>query len=52
MLAAARTIFLELEPIRIVAAILLCSIVPLFAVTALKRNDRADIFLLGCHLAT
>ena len=45
-----RTVFVELQPIRIVAAILFGCVIPLFTVVTLKRNDRADIFLLGSHL--
>jgi hypothetical protein len=45
MLLAARAVLIELQPIRIVAAILLGDVVPLFAVITLKRNNRAGIFL-------
>ncbi len=50
--AAARAVLVELQPIGIVAAILFGGVIPLFAVIALKRNDWADIFLLGSHLTT
>jgi hypothetical protein len=46
MLPATRTVLVELQPVRIVAAILLGGVVPLFAVIALQGNDRADILLL------
>jgi len=52
VLLAARAILVKLQPIRIIAAILFGGVVPLFAVTALKCNDRADVFLLRSHLAT
>jgi hypothetical protein len=52
MFLAARAIFLELHPIRIIAAILLGGVIPLFAVITLERNDRADIFLFGSHCTT
>ncbi len=43
---ASRAKLAELQPIRIVATILLGGVVSLFAVIALKRNDWANIFLL------
>jgi hypothetical protein len=46
MLPAARAIFIELEPVWVVAPILLGRVVPLLAFITLKRNDRADILLL------
>jgi hypothetical protein len=49
MFLAALAVLIELHPIGIVAAILFGGVVPLFAVIALKRNDRADIFLFGSH---
>jgi len=49
MLAAARAIFIELKPGRIVAAIFLCCVVSLLAIVALQRNHRANIFLLRSH---
>jgi hypothetical protein len=52
MLPAARAVLVELQPVGIVAAILLGRIIPLLAVIALKCNDRADILLLGSHLTT
>jgi hypothetical protein len=51
MLAATRTILVEFHPIGIIAAILLGGVIALLAVIALQRNYRADIFLLGSHLA-
>jgi hypothetical protein len=47
--AAARTVFLEFHAPRVIAAILLGNIVPFFALRAGKNNNRADIFLFGCH---
>jgi hypothetical protein len=52
MLAATRTILIELHPIGIVTAILFGGVIALFAVIALKRNHGANIFLLGCHFTT
>ena len=49
---ATRAKLAELEPIRIVAAILLGGVIALFAVIALKRNYGTNIFLLGCHFTT
>ena len=49
MFLAARTKLAELKTIRIVTTILLGGVIALFAVTALKRNDRTNIFLLGSH---
>ena len=46
---ATRAKLAELEPIRIVAAILLGGVVALFTITALKRDHGANIFLLGRH---
>jgi len=45
MLPAARTIFVELQPVRIIVAVLLRRVVSLLTFTALQCNDRADIFL-------
>ena len=50
MLATVIAVFLELKPVRIVAAILLRGVVAILALTALQRDDRPDIFLLGSHL--
>ena len=49
VLSATRTVLIELQPVRIVTAILLGGVVPLLAVIALKRDHGADIFLLGSH---
>jgi hypothetical protein len=49
MLAAARTIFIELQPVRVVATIFLCGIVSLLTIVALQRNDGANTFLLRSH---
>lgn len=46
---AARAKLTKLKTIRIVTAILLGGVIALFAIAALKRNDRANIFLLGSH---
>ncbi len=52
MFLAARAIFVELQPIGIVAAILFGGVIPLFAIVTLKCNNRADVFLLGSHFTT
>jgi hypothetical protein len=49
MFSAVRAKLAELKPIRIVAAILLGGVISTFTVVALQRNDRPNIFLLGCH---
>jgi len=49
MFSAVRAKLAELKPIRIVAAILLGGVISTFTVIALQRNDRSNIFLLGCH---
>ena len=49
MFPAVRAKLAELKPIWIVATILLCSVISTFTVIALKRNDRSNVFLLGCH---
>ncbi len=46
---ATRTKLTKLKTIRIVTPILLGSVITLFAVIALKCNDRTNIFLLGSH---
>jgi hypothetical protein len=46
---ATRTELAELEPIRIVAAILFGGVISLFAITALERDHRANIFLFRSH---
>jgi hypothetical protein len=46
---AARAVLSELQPIGIVAAILLGRVIPLLAIIALECNDRADILLLRSH---
>jgi hypothetical protein len=50
VLAAARTILVEFQPVGIVATILLGDVIALLAFIALQRNYRADIFLFGSHL--
>ena len=49
VLFATRTKLAELEPIRIVAAILFGGVISFFAITALKRDHRANVFFLGSH---
>src|SRR3989304_9011918 len=49
MFPATRAKLAELKTIRIVATILLGGVIPLFAIIAFKRNDRSNVFLLGCH---
>jgi hypothetical protein len=46
MLPAVRAEFLEFQPVRIVAAILLSGVIPILALAALQRDHRADVFLL------
>ena len=46
---ATRAKLAELEPIRIVAAILLGGVVPILALITLECNHRPDIFILS-HL--
>jgi hypothetical protein len=52
VLAATRAVLVEFHPIGIVTAIFLGGVIALFAVIALQRNYRADIFFLGSHLTT
>ena len=49
MFPTARTKLAELKTVRVVPSILFCSVISLFAVIALEGNDRANVFLLGCH---
>jgi predicted membrane protein len=49
MFSAPRAKFLKFDPIWIVAPILLGGIVPFFAIAALKRNHRANVFLFRSH---
>src|SRR5512138_1122775 len=49
VLLAARTKLAKLHAIRVVPSVFLCCVISLLALTALQRNDRANIFLLGCH---
>jgi hypothetical protein len=46
VLSAARAKLAEFHAIRIIATIFLGRVVSLFAIIALKCNDRANIFLL------
>ena len=46
VLAAARTELAELQPIRIVAAILFGGVISLLAVITLQGNNRANILFL------
>ena len=46
MFFAARAVFLEFQPVRIVTTIFLGGVVPLFTFITLKCNDGADIFFL------
>ncbi len=39
-------VLVELKPVRIVAAVLLGNVIPLFAVVTCQDNDRADVFPL------
>jgi len=48
MFLAPRTILFQLHPVWIVTTILLCRIIPLFALSAFQRYNRADTFLF-CH---
>ena len=52
VLSAARTVLLEFQTIRIVAAILLGGVIAFLAVTTLQGDHRANIFLLGCHFTS
>jgi len=45
MLTAARAKLLEFKPIRIIAAILFGGVISILAIAALKRNNRANVFL-------
>jgi hypothetical protein len=49
MFSATRTKLAKLKTIRIVAAIFFSCVISLFAFITLKRNHRANIFLLRCH---
>jgi hypothetical protein len=44
MLAAAITELIELEPVRIIAPVLLGGVITFLAIVALQRYHRADIF--------
>src|SRR5512139_3100765 len=48
VLAAARTVLVDLQTIRIIAPILLRGVITLLAHGAGKRNRRANIFLSHC----
>src|SRR5512143_2183588 len=50
VLSTMRTVLLELQPVRIVATILLGRVVPILAIAALQRDHRTNVFLLGSHL--
>src|SRR5258706_11029694 len=52
MLPAVWAILIKFQTDRIVTTILYGSVVPLFAIAALQRNDRADIFLFRSHALT
>src|SRR5688572_11627887 len=43
---ATRTKFAKLKTVRVVSAVLLSSVISLFAVVALKRNHGSNVFLL------
>jgi hypothetical protein len=49
MFPAGGTILFEFQTARIVTTVLFGRVIPLFAVAALQRNDRADIFLFSSH---
>ena len=49
VLAAARAVLVDLQTIRVVAPILLGSVITLFAVTTLKSNNWTNILLFGGH---
>jgi len=49
MLTATGTIFIEFQPVWIVAAIFFACVVSLLAVVALQRYDRANAFLFRGH---
>ncbi len=49
VLFASRAKLAELEPIWIVATILLGGVISLLAITTLKSDHRANVFLLGSH---
>jgi hypothetical protein len=44
MLPAGITKLVEFQPVRIIAAILLCGVIPTLAIVALQRDHRADVF--------
>ena len=50
VLSTTRAVFVKLQPIGIVATILLGDVITLLAIVTLQCNYRADIFLLGSHL--
>jgi prepilin-type processing-associated H-X9-DG protein len=52
MLLATRTVFIEFQPIGIVAAILFGGVISLLAFAALQRDDRANVLFLGSHVTT
>ena len=49
MLPATRAILLKLQPVRIVASILLRYVIAFFTVIACQDDNRADIFLFRSH---
>ena len=44
--SATRTELAELKTVRVVTTVFLSSVISLFAIVALKRNHRSNIFLL------
>jgi len=50
VLAAARAVFLQFHPPRVVAAVLLSCIIPFLTLGASQGNDRTNVFL-GCHFS-
>jgi hypothetical protein len=52
MFLATRAILAQFHAARVITAIFLGGVIPLFTITALKRDHRADIFFLGSHLTT
>ena len=49
MFFATRAKLAKLEPIRIVTSILFGGVIPLFTITALKRDYGANVFLFRSH---
>ncbi len=49
MFLATRTVLIEFKTVRVIATVLFGCVIAFLAVATLKRDDRSNVLLFGCH---